>query len=91
MNRETIVKYVRDNKRNLRGVVVATKVGDKQYSIGWSLCRSEDTFNKRVGLNIAIGRAKSQVVHSLLPKSLYSDFEGVLDRAARYFKGCTCV
>jgi len=51
-----LIKYVRDKNRNLVGVVVA--IGRDQ--IGWSKCnfKKGDRFNKDLGKQIAIARAK---------------------------------
>lgn len=90
MNRETIIKYVRDRKGKPRGVIVATKVEETRYSIGWSLCNPADSFNKRMGLQIAIGRATALADLMEMPPSLHSHLGDMVKRANRYFKGCVC-
>ncbi len=88
-----IIQYVRrdDDKRPI-GVVVAT---DKE-KIGIALCNPKDNWDKELGLEIAVGRAKkvpyeAQIGH-LFPyefekgANLMHVFNNVRERAEKYFK-----
>lgn len=50
-----LVKHLRD----INHCPVATIVGDDNGRIGLSVCSIKDNFCKRIGTNIALGRAKS--------------------------------
>jgi len=76
-----LVKYVKNNRGNLIGVVVAT---DK-HNIGWSLCNKRDRFNKDFGRYIAIGRAEMDSTVDI-PHSIINEYIEMKNRALRYFK-----
>ena len=50
-----LIKHVRDVNRN----PIATIVGDDSGRIGVSVCSVKDNYNKRIGVQIASGRARS--------------------------------
>lgn len=78
-----LVQYVRDNKRRPIGVVAA--VGKNQ--VGWSKCSKKDQFSKKIGCDMAIGRAKTRLVQStIIPQSVTKDVEKMLLRAEHYYK-----
>lgn len=54
--KNTIYKYIRDEKRNPIGVAVVIKNGDS-YRFGYSLCNPQDRFDRELGLRIATNRA----------------------------------
>jgi hypothetical protein len=83
-----IVQYVRDEDYNLIGTVVAI---DKN-KIGVSQCNPRDNFNKKLGTEIAKGRAATRrhdwIQYVTLDKSdyFYPVVQKVLDRSRKYFK-----
>jgi len=85
--KKVLVKYVRFCDKPI-GVVVAL---DKD-KIGWSQCCPRDKFDKKRGLEIAIGRAKKgSNVHPAIRSSWDYDIIGetikeMKERAKRYFK-----
>lgn len=50
---KVLVQYLRNSKRQPKGVVVAIGAG----IVGWSLCSKHDTYNREHGLMIAHRRA----------------------------------
>lgn len=86
-----IYKYIRDQKQNRVGVVVAL---DNEH-IGYSLCNRShgDHFDKLKGLEIAIGRAEKHpitIVNVLsVSPSARTECLKMLGRASNYFKGTT--
>jgi len=51
-----LVQYIRDEKNQPFGVVVALVV-DGEVRLGVSVCNKKDKFNKKLALEIAVGRA----------------------------------
>lgn len=85
-NNSVIFQYVHNRRRQKVGVVLAKKLHNGSVSIGWSLCNPKDAFKKSHALSIAEGRADN-ISDSPLPHSLLTDYQIILDRAHRYFKG----
>lgn len=55
----TLISYSRDKNRNPTGVLVAIKTGGNgEFNIGYAQCRKNDKFHKKMGLEIATGRAE---------------------------------
>lgn len=88
---QTIIKeYIRDEKYNPKGVVIAIKEDDQIY-YGYSLCSPLDKYDKETGMKIAINRALSDKGYSL-PKIqttrevIIDKFRSVEARALNYFK-----
>jgi hypothetical protein len=91
-----IYEYVKDKYGHLKGVVCATS----KNGIGWSLCHSLDKkkgFNKKLAISIAEGRAKkmeklfdsieeNETIDFYVPSSIKNNFDGMMDRAERYYK-----
>lgn len=85
-----IHQYVRNRKGQPIGVVVATD----SAQVGWSLCKTKvgDVFNKQMGLQIAVGRAKTNPIKSQqdlskVPATLRKTaYNFLTDRSVRYFK-----
>lgn len=80
--------YVLNKKKQRVGVVVATmgNNGDAAY-LGWSRCnaRAGDTFDRELGLKIALGRALEVSVEPV-PNSLAAQYAIMKERAKKYFK-----
>jgi len=53
----TVIKYLRDNKGNPRGVIVAVRLPNGKVSVHYSYCNKKDKFTKEMALKIALGRA----------------------------------
>jgi hypothetical protein len=81
----TIIKYVRDKNKIPRGVIVAVKSADG-YNIGYSLCSKYDRFEKRMALEIAIGRAITGNDSEQLPYVISKNLPDFLIRCAKYYK-----
>jgi hypothetical protein len=81
----TIIKYVRDKNKIPRGVLVAVKSADG-YNIGYSLCSKYDRFEKRMALEIAIGRAITGNDSEQLPYVISKNLPDFLIRCAKYYK-----
>ena len=77
-------QYMRDSKRNKIGVMVAIKDGDHVY-LGFSKCNTKvDKFNKTIGTDMALGRARKYFdtsldqIYSLMPESVVSQIQEFL-------------
>ena len=86
-----LVEYKRGSRRRPKAVVVAIAPG----VIGWSICSKKDTFIKKVGVDLAIERAylikslsntERVVAYSVVPLSLKSIADRMLQRSYLYFK-----
>lgn len=82
------VQYVRDRKGHKVGVVVGLP---KENNVGFSLCKTRptkndsgcDNFSKDIGVQMAIGRAKSGKDYDI-PHSCLSVYNKMKDRITRY-------
>lgn len=103
-NQKMIWEYVRDRKNRKVGVVIAYRTGEGNIMLGWSLCDKKDRFDRIIGLNKAIIRAKyldlfqkvgnriwSHNMTDNVPHSVTDTFISVSERAKRYYKDCLCV
>lgn len=94
MNSNYIHEYIYDKRRQLKGVWAATpsEKNPNQVYVGFSLCNKSkgDRFNKRMGLDIALGRSASQSIVDV-PSSLHEGYEFFLKRCSRYFKDKTII
>lgn len=82
-----LMEYVRDKNNRPIGVIVATS----KNTFGWSLCSKKDrrfgtVINKKIGLDIAVGRAFAKIPFNQMPKSLWDPLEKMVMRAEKYFK-----
>ena len=75
-----LLEYIRNRKGEKIGVVVALN----KWSVGYSLCKKGDRFDKQLGLEIAVGRAEYST--TLVPRTVKHIFEKMAIRANRYFK-----
>lgn len=88
---ETLLKeYIRDENNDPRGVVIVVREGD-EVTYGFSLLNTtQDTFNKKEGLKIAVARAKANSYKLPdVPDRLAMIIDGysrLQTRAVRYFK-----
>ena len=90
-----IKQYIRNEKGEKIGVMVAKQVGKDSYGVGYSVARpdSPDKFDENLGMTIAENRAGNMGVNS---KILYGDALGhtqfrdhlviFADRAKRFFQ-----
>jgi hypothetical protein len=92
--RHTVAKYLRDKRGNPIGLVAAARVsvispdGNSNFeevSVGWTLLRKGDKFNRSTAWATALGRA-SRGTRSKLPHALRPIVKEIRERAARYFK-----
>jgi len=88
-----IVQYVRDEKRNPIGAVVALS----PTKVGFSLCHPRDKWDRKIGLKIAEGRAKQYGLEDIqeylkrkVPYNksnlLFYVLRNVVERAEKYYK-----
>lgn len=82
-----LVSYIRDEKRNPTGCVVAVGKGQ----IGVSLCRKGDSFCKKLGREIAEGRARSGhhiplLTSGKLQKTVLAAVTDMSVRVDKYYK-----
>lgn len=80
----SVIQYVRNNKRVPYGVVVAVKTA-YGYRVGYSLCNKRDKFNKRVALDVALGRTKTNLVGEP-PHDIKRMIPSFLERCDKYYK-----
>lgn len=85
----TLISYIRNNKGEPKGVVVAVREGDEVF-YGYSLCSPKDKWNKKQGVKIATARALARIYN--LPKSsksceqIVDSVQRLSNRAVKYFK-----
>lgn len=86
-------KVVRTKHGQPRGLVVAVKTGDNEFSVGWSACNLKmDTYNPRLAEIKALGRACSgryifnEIVD--MPGYMREDYLEMVERGRRYFRRC---
>lgn len=83
-----IHEYIYHKKQRV-GVIAAALAPDSMVHFGWSLCnrKSGDKFNREIGLNIAVGRARAKVdVLFPVPRSIEKSINMLAGRASKYFK-----
>lgn len=89
-NRDVMVKYIRNNKRKKKGVLIAIKTNKNRVFIGWSLCNSVDVFNKHFGKELASNRAIKRFNDNLhyyrIPQSIETDLEKFTEKCKRIYK-----
>ena len=81
-----IYQFVHNRRRQKVGVVLAKKLADGRVGFGWSLCNPKDEFKKEHAISIASGRAENFGGIDNMPRSIYGDYNVIVDRAKRYFK-----
>jgi hypothetical protein len=83
----TLISYIRDKNGEPRGVLVATKLGDSGFNIGYSFCSKYDRFSKKLGLRIALGRASyvTDIVETM-PRELRKMLPKFIQRCEKYYK-----
>lgn len=83
-----ILEYLRDNKNNPIGCIVAVKKKNGSVSVHYSLCNvDKDKYNKSIALNIAFGRAYSdETLADNPPRIVFKKIDSFNERACRYFK-----
>ncbi len=85
----SLISYYRDKKNNPRGVLVAIpSESDGGFNIGFAQCRKTDKFSKKMGLNIALGRAKVESLESWdnAPHNLRKMLPKFIKRCESYYK-----
>jgi hypothetical protein len=88
----TLITYNRNKNGDPVGVLVAKKQdGDGSFTIGYSQCRKGDTFSKKMGLNIALGRCErfdAKYFNNIdsMPHTLRKMLPDFIRRCERYYK-----
>jgi hypothetical protein len=91
---KTIYKFNRDENGNPIGMVLAQKMEDGTFGVGWSkVCvKKGDKFDKDKAIMIATNRAKNGFNIGKIPykpegdSSILEDYLRMFSRASRYFK-----
>ena len=88
-----INKYIRNKNGHMIGCVIASKKTAENVlpvvSIGVSLCKKTDKFDKNKAIAIAYTRASMMangIRNQICPLSVRNDVTEMIDRASRYFK-----
>lgn len=82
----TVIKYLRDKKRNPRGVIVAVKLPNGDVSVHYSYCNNKlDKFNKNTALKIAVGRALTNASGGVPPRHVVNEIDQFNERISRYY------
>lgn len=83
---QSLICYVRNNKGERVGVLVAKKIG-AGYGIGYSKCRKNEVFNKVLGLNNAFVRADLGILcSSEVPYSMRNAYTKFVQRCRKYYR-----
>lgn len=84
--KHSVIQYFR-RKNAPRGALVAIKTQDG-FRVGYSLCRKGDRFNKKMAIQIAIGRANH--AHSEestnIPREIRKIIPEFTQRCRKYYK-----
>jgi hypothetical protein len=84
--KNVLIQYVRRRGKPV-GCLVAVKREDGEIVIEYSLCRKTDKYDKILGRNIAIARAKkSKDGERTLPQSLRVEMQDFIKRCERYYQ-----
>lgn len=81
-------KYIRDKNNNPKGVLIAIKVDSPEgnyFTVGYSLCAKNDTYNKRLGMKIAMQRCGT-ISAWAIPRSIEATLLAFIERCKPYFK-----
>lgn len=87
--KHTVIQYIRNSKRVPYGVLVAIKDRKMRFSSSWSLCNKKDRFNKKIALQIAIGRAINgggSVARQPMPHDIQRMLPAFEKRCNKYYK-----
>ena len=79
-----ILQYVKKGKKKVKKAMLVSVLDGDKVRIGWSSCCPRDNFNKKRGLDIALGRARKNMV-KVIP-SLKEAFTKFVMRNKRYYK-----
>ena len=85
----SLVSYYRDKKNNPHGVLLAIpSKSDGGFNIGFAQCRKTDKFSKKMGLKIALGRAKYETIEGWInaPHNLRKMLPKFIKRCEKYYK-----
>jgi hypothetical protein len=83
----TLISYLRDKNGEPKGVLVATKMHEGGYNVGYSFCSKYDRFCKKLGLRIALGRASfvTDIIENM-PRDLRKILPKFIQRCEKYYK-----
>ena len=87
--KNTVIKYLRDNKGNPRGVIVAVRLTNGKVSVHYSYCNKKDKFTKEMALKIALGRAYTTKTDDLdfskIPHQVNREISAFNQRVQKYY------
>lgn len=84
-----LIEYVRNDKGNPIGVVVASLTNDKKIGIGWSKVniKAGDVYKKERALQIARDRINKGIGHLvIIPFAVRPIFKKMVNRSEKYFR-----
>ncbi len=84
-----LISYSRNKHGEPTGVLVAIPSGrNGDFNVGFSQCRKTDRFTKKMGLEIAIGRAKGEHIESWdhAPHNIRKMLPAFVKRCEKYYK-----
>ena len=90
-----LVKYMNDKRGKRRGVIVCSGPRDyinrdDKFLIGMAFCRPAETFRKKLGIDIAHGRAEMGTHPKTIPAEMVAtaclEWDRMVDRARKYFQ-----
>ena len=82
---QQLIQYVRNKQSQPIGVVIAEKISETNFDVGWSLCCKKDKFNKEVAFKIAAGRLRKGS-NVPIPHKVEPYVNHMIERGAKYFK-----
>lgn len=82
-----IKQYIRNEKGQPFGIIIAEKTEDRGLVFGWSLTHQKDKYNKKIGEQIAMNRLKKCERDQMLvvPSAIVNDLSKFINRAVTYF------
>lgn len=82
-----LIQHLRENDGTPVATLVGVRRSDGNVYIGYSKCNTNyDTFNKKIGVMIAKGRARPDLNTRPLPFIVEDRLPEFIDRCERYFK-----
>lgn len=86
--RHTLISYIRDRRGRPVGALVAVKA-DGGFRVGYSLCRRQDRFCKRMAIKIAVGRGLANAEETspgeIMPHAVRKALPEFKSRCERYY------
>ena len=89
VNKFTKIYYIRDNNYKPIGCLVAKPISETFIAIGLSMCNTKhDTFNKKIGKELAIARAEEHWKEYQFKNRQVSEYQNVGTEILNFISGC---